>query len=86
VHNEGLHSLFSSIRVIVSRRARRAGDETLATKRRNAYDSSVRNRKGKNNSRGLGLDGRMVGSVRVCLRGVECEGMQWIQLIQYTVE
>jgi hypothetical protein len=36
--------------------------------------------------RNFGMGGRMVGSVRMCLRGAECEGIDWIQLVPDTVQ
>jgi hypothetical protein len=46
----------------------------------------LESRKGKNNWRDFGMGGRMVGSVRMCLRGAECEGIDWIQLLPDTVQ
>jgi hypothetical protein len=83
LHNEELHSLYSSpriIRMIQSRRMRWTGHVTRMGKKRNTYRILVENPEGK---RPLGRSRRKwVDSIKMDPRQVGWDGMDWIDLAQ----
>jgi hypothetical protein len=82
-HNEELHKLYSSpsiIRVIKSRRMRWAGHVARMGEKRNAYRIWEGNPEGK---RPLGRPRhRWVDNIKMDLREVEWDGMDWSDLAQ----
>jgi hypothetical protein len=83
LHNEELHNLYSSpsiIRMIKSRRMRWAGHVAQMGARRNAYRILVGKPAGK---RPLGRPRRRwVDNIKMDLRGIGWDGMDWIDLAQ----
>jgi hypothetical protein len=83
LHNEELHNLYSSpsiIRMIKSRRMRWAGHVALMGEKRNAYGILVGMPEGK---RPLGRPRRRwVDNIKMDLRGIGWDGMDWIDLAQ----
>jgi hypothetical protein len=79
LHNEELHNLYSSpslIRMIKSRRMRWVGHVARMGEKRNAYRILVGKPEGK---RPLG---RWVDNIKMDLREIRCDGMDWIDLAQ----
>jgi len=83
LHNEELNNLYSSpniVRVIKSRRMRRAGHVARMGKRRGVYMVMVEKPEGK---RPLGRPRhRWEDNIKMDLQGVGCGGMDWIELAQ----
>jgi hypothetical protein len=83
LHNEELHSLYSSpstIRMIRSRRMRWAGHVARMGEKRNAYMILVGKSEGK---RPLGRRRRRwVDNIKMDLREIGWDGMDWIDLAQ----
>jgi hypothetical protein len=83
LHNEELHSLYSSpniIRMIKSRRMRWVGHVERIRETRNAYRILVGKPEGK---RPLGKPrSRWVNNIKIYLREIECDGMDLIDLVQ----
>jgi hypothetical protein len=83
LHNEELHNLYSSpsiIRMIKSRRMRWAGHVPRMREKRNEYRILVENPEGK---RPLGRPRRRwVDNIRMDLREIECDGIDWIYMAQ----
>jgi transcription termination factor 2 len=83
LHNEELHNLYSLpniIRMIKSRRMRWAGHVARMGETRNAYRILVGKLEGK---RPLGRPRRRwVGNVKMDLREIGWDGMDWIKLAQ----
>jgi hypothetical protein len=83
LHNEELHNLYSSpsiIRMIKSRRMRWAGHVARMGEKINAYRILVGNPEGK---RPLGRPRRRwVDNIKMDLREVEWDDMDWIDLVQ----
>jgi hypothetical protein len=83
LHNEELHNLYSSpsiIRMIKSRRMRRAGNVARTGANRNAYMILVGMSEGK---RLLGRPRRRwVDNIKIDLREIGWDGMDWIDLAQ----
>jgi hypothetical protein len=81
LHNEELHSLYSSpsiIRMIKSRKMRWAGHVARMGEKRNAYRILVGKPEGK---RPLGIPRRRwADNIKMDLREIEWEGMDWIDL------
>jgi hypothetical protein len=84
LYNEELQNLYSSpniIRMIKSRRMRWAGHVTRMGKKRNAYKLLVGKLEGK---RPLGRPRRRwVDNIKIDLREIGWDGMNWIDLAQY---
>jgi hypothetical protein len=84
LHNEDLHDLYSSpniIRMIKSSRMRRAGQVARMGETRNAYSLLVGKPVGK---RPLGRPRRRwVDNIKMDLREIGWNGMDWIELAQY---
>jgi hypothetical protein len=78
LHNEELHSLYSStsiIRMIKTRRMRWAGHVTRMVEKRNAYRILVRKPEGK---RPLGRPRRRwVDNIKMDVREIEWDGVDW---------
>jgi hypothetical protein len=83
LHNEELHNLHSSpniIRMMKSRRMRWAGHVARIGETRNAYRRLVEKPEGK---RPLGRPRRRwVDNIKMNLREVEWDGVDWIELAQ----
>jgi hypothetical protein len=83
LHNEELHNLYSSpniIRMIKSRKMRWAEHVTRMGETRNAYRLLVGNSEGK---RSLGRPRRRgVDNIKMDLREIGRDGMDWIELAQ----
>jgi hypothetical protein len=83
LQNEDLHNLYSSpsiIRVIKSRRMRRAGHVARMGEKRNAYTILVRKPERK---RPLGIPRRRwVNNVKMNLREIGWDGVDWIDVAQ----
>jgi hypothetical protein len=83
LHNEELHSLYSSpsiIRMIKSRKMRGTKHVARMGEKRNAYSILVGTLEGK---RQLGrLRHRCVDNIKIDLRLIEWNGMNWINLAQ----
>jgi hypothetical protein len=83
LHNEELHGLYSSpsmIRMIKSRRTRWAGHVGRMGEKRNAYRILVGKPDGK---RPLGIPRRRwVDNIKMNLREIGWDGMDWIDLAQ----
>jgi hypothetical protein len=83
LHNEELHSLYSSpsiIRVVKSRRMRWAGHVARVREERNACGILVGKPEGK---RPVGRPRRRwLDNIKMDLRGIEWDDMDWIDLIQ----
>jgi hypothetical protein len=83
LHNEELHRLYSSpsiIRMIKSRRMRWAGHVARMGERRNAYSILAEKPEGK---RPLGRPrGRWVDNIKMDLREIGWNGVDWIDLAQ----
>jgi hypothetical protein len=83
LHNEELYNLYSSpniIRMIKSRRMRLAGHVARMEEKRNAYRILVGKLEGK---RSLGRQRRRwMGLIKMDLREIEWNGMDWIVLAQ----
>jgi hypothetical protein len=83
LHNEGYHNLDSSpsiIGIIKSRRMRWAGHVARMGAKKNAYRILVGNPEGK---RPLGRPTRRwVGNIKMQLREIGLDGMEWIELHQ----
>jgi hypothetical protein len=83
LHNEELHSLYSSpsiIRIIKLRRMRRAGHVARMGEKRNAYRILVGKPEGK---RPLGRPRRRwVESIKMDLKEIGWDGMDWIVQVQ----
>jgi hypothetical protein len=83
LHNEGLHNLYASlniIRVIKSRRVRWAGHVDGMREMKNTYNTLVGKQEGK---RPLGRTRhRWEDNIRMDLREVGWEGVDWIHLAQ----
>jgi hypothetical protein len=83
LHNEELHNMYSSpsiIRMIKSRRMRWAGHVARMRTKRNAYRILVGNPEGK---RPLGRPRRRwVDNIKMGLREIGWDGMDWIDLTQ----
>jgi hypothetical protein len=83
LHNEELHNLYSSpniIRMIKSRRMRRAGHVTRMGEKRNAYTILMEKPEGK---RPLGRPRRRwVDNIKMDLGEMALGGMDWIDLAQ----
>jgi hypothetical protein len=83
LHNKELHNLYSSsniIRMIKSRRMRRAGHVARIRKKRNAYRILVGKPEVK---RPLGRPRRRwVENIKIDLREIGWNGMDWIYLAQ----
>jgi hypothetical protein len=83
LHNEDLHSLYSSpsiIRMIKSRRMRWAGHIARMVEKRNAYRILVGKPEGK---RPLGRPRRKwVNNIKLDLGEIGRDGMEWIDLVQ----
>jgi hypothetical protein len=81
LHNEELHSLYSSpsiIRIIKSKRIRGAGHVARMGKKKNAYRILVGNPEGK---RPLGRPRRRwVDNIKMDRRGIGWDGMDWIDV------
>jgi hypothetical protein len=81
LHNEEFHNLYSSpniIRVIKSRRMRRAGHVARKGEKRNAYRILVGKPEGK---RTLGRPRhRWVDNIKMHIREIGWDGMDWIDL------
>jgi hypothetical protein len=82
-HNEELHNLYSSpsvIRILKSSRMRWAGHVVQMGEKRNAYKILVAKPEGK---RPLGRQRhRWVDNIKMDLREIEWDGMDWIDLAQ----
>jgi hypothetical protein len=82
-HNEELHNFYSSpsiIRMIKSRRLRRAGNVARMKEKRNAYRILVENPEGK---RPVGRPTRRwLDNIKMDLREIGWGGMQWIDVVQ----
>jgi hypothetical protein len=82
-HNEELHNLYSSpniIRMIKSRRMRWAGHVAQMGEKRNTYRILVGKPEG---NRPLGRPKcRWVENIKIYLREIEWDGMDWIDLSQ----
>jgi hypothetical protein len=81
LHNEELHNLLSSpskIRMIKSRRMRWAGLVARMGEKRNAYRILVGKVEGKRRLGRLGC--RWVDNIRMDLREIGWDGMDWIDL------
>jgi hypothetical protein len=83
LHNEELHNLYSPpsiIRMIKSMRMRWAGHVPRMREKRNAWRILVRNPEGK---KPLGRPRRRwVDNIKMDLREIEWDGMDWIDLAQ----
>jgi hypothetical protein len=83
LHIDELHILYSSpniIRMIKSRRMRWAGHVARIGEKRNAYRILVRKPEGKKT---LGIPRRRwVDNIKMDLREIEWDGMDWIELAQ----
>jgi hypothetical protein len=83
LHNEELNNLYSSpsiIRMIKSRRMRRAGHVAQMGEKRNAYRISMRKPEGQ---RPLGRPRRRwMDTIKMDLREIDWDGMDWIDLVQ----
>jgi hypothetical protein len=84
LHNEKLHNLYASsniIRVIKSRRGRWVWHVGRMGAIRNSYDILVGNMKGRDNSKELGADGRIIF---VCILGKQggklWTGHSWLRI------
>jgi hypothetical protein len=81
LRNEELHNLYSStIRMIKSRRMRWAGHVARMGEKRNAYRISVGNPEGKRPL--VILRRRWVDNIKMDLREMGWDGMNWIDLAQ----
>jgi hypothetical protein len=81
LHNEGLHNLYSSpSRIINSRRMRWAGHVGQMWEKRNADRILVRKLARKRPLRRP--RGRWVGNIKMDLREIGWDGMDWIDLAQ----
>jgi hypothetical protein len=84
LHNEELHNLYSSPSIIIMiklKRMRWAHHGPRMEKKRNAYRILVGNTEGK---RPLGRPGlRCVDNIKMVLRDIEWDGMNWIYLAVY---
>jgi hypothetical protein len=87
LHNDELHSLYSSqniVRVIKSRRMRWAGHAARMGEGRGVYRVLVGRPEGK---RPLGRPGRRCeDSIKIDLREIGIDGANWIQLAQDRVQ
>jgi hypothetical protein len=83
LHNEELHNLYSSpniIRIIKSRRRRLGGNVERMGEKRNSYRILMGKSDGK---RQLGRPTRRwVDNIKIDLREIEWDGMDWIELAQ----
>jgi hypothetical protein len=83
LHNEELHDLYSSpniIRIIKSRKVRRAGHAARMGEKRNAYRILVGKPEGK---KPLGRPShRWVDDIKMDLREIGRDSMDWIDLAQ----
>jgi hypothetical protein len=83
LHNKELHNMYSSpniIRMIEARRMKWAGHVARSGETRNANRILVGNPEGK---RQLGRPRcRWVDNIKIDLRGIEWDGMDWIDLAQ----
>jgi hypothetical protein len=83
LHSEELHNLYSSpniIRMIKSKRMRLAGYVARMGATRNAYRILVGKPKGKRPLRRPRR--RWVDNIKMDLREIGCDGMDWIELAQ----
>jgi len=83
-YNEELNDLYCShntVRVIKSRRIRRAGHVGCMAEKRDLYGLLVGKPEGK---RRFGRSRRRwEDNIKMDLQEVECGGMEWIELVQY---